>query len=182
MTDIYLDHTNDLLLREGQIFLVEDIEVLVRQRILNKLRAFTGTLFTNINYGINASLVFAKGTSSLLDQDIKTLIANTAGVVKLISYTSQVNEQRVYTSSFEYKIETGEIVGVNNVPISGGILEQALSVGIWKDGVWDYSSLWDDEEIWGGVYVPPTIPNNVFTINGIYLTNNGSYLTNSQQL
>ena len=151
MTDIYLDHTNDLLLTEGQIFLVEDIEVLVRQRILNKLRAFTGTLFTNINYGVKASLVFAKGTTSLLDQDIKTLIANTEGVVKLVSYTSQVNINRTYTASFEYEIETGEIVGVNNIPISSGSVDQMLSLGIWKDGAWDYSTLWDNEEIWGGI-------------------------------
>ena len=119
MTDIYLDPTNDLFFLNGEILLIEDKGLLVRQRIHNKLRAFTGTLFTDINYGIRATLVFAKGTQSLLDQDIKTLVSETTGVVKLISYTSNVSASREYTASCTYEIETGEIVGINNLLISG---------------------------------------------------------------
>lgn len=150
MTDIYLDSNNDLLLIDGQMFLIDTIEVLVRQRILNKLRAFTDTLFTNINYGIKSNLVFAKGTQSLLDQEIKALITNTKGVVKLIGYTSEVGLSRTYTASFEYEIETGEIVGISNLPISGDTgITNPITLGIWKDGFWDYSGLWVDDEIFG---------------------------------
>jgi hypothetical protein len=149
MTDIQLGPDNDLLIVNGQINLIETTEVLVRQRLLNKLRAFTGTLFTNIDYGIRANLVFAKGTQSLLDQDIKALISNTRGVVKLVSYTSSDNPQRTLTVDFEYEIETGEIVGIKGLNVSGSSSEQYGRGGIWVNGIWDYSGTWDQDEIWG---------------------------------
>lgn len=150
MTDILLDSVNDLYLEGGQITLIDTIEVLTRQRLLNKLRTFTNTLFTNINYGVDVNLVFARGTKELLDQHIKTLISETDGVIELLEYESVVGTDRVYRCQWKYKITTGEIVGIRGIDIqrSGGG-QVISSKGVWKDGYWDYSGIWDDEEVWG---------------------------------
>jgi hypothetical protein len=148
MTDIALGLDNDLLLQNGKISLIETLDALVRQRLLNKLRAFTGTLFTNINYGIKANLVFNKGTQSLLDQDIKTLISNTDGVVKLISYSSVVNEQRLNTINFTYEITNGEQIDVSGLSITGAgpqtVIEEEAA-----DGIWDYTGVWNNTGVFG---------------------------------
>jgi hypothetical protein len=149
MTDILLGTDNDLMLEGGQITLIGTQEVLVRQRILNKLRAFTGTLFTNINYGISTNLVFSLGTKSLLDQEIKNLVINTKGVNRLVSYSSEVSNQRVHTAAFSYEISTGEIVGIAGLYIGPDTGSQTPKEGVWSDGVWDYSGYWANEEVWG---------------------------------
>lgn len=152
MTDILLDSVNDLFISGGQISLITDVETLTRQRLLNKLRTFTNTLFTNINYGVDVNLVFERGTKALLDQHIKTLISETDGVVELLEYESVVGTDRVYRCQWKYKITTGEIVGIRGLSLSTGSLPAEIKRGIWKDGYWDYSGDWDDLEIWGGGY------------------------------
>jgi hypothetical protein len=146
MTDIALGSDNDLLIQNGRLSLIDTLDVLVKQRLLNKLRAFTGTLFTNINYGIKASLLFEKGTQSLLDQDIKTLISNTDGVVKLISYSSEVNEQRLNTINFSYEITTGELIEVSGLSVTAG---PQTEIEEDPDGIWDYSGVWNNTGVWG---------------------------------
>lgn len=118
MTDILLDSVNDLFISGGQISLITDVETLTRQRLLNKLRTFTNTLFTNVNYGIDVNLVFERGTKALLDQHLKTLISDTEGVVKLVSFSSNVGTNRIYTCQFQYQIETGEIVGIRGIDVT----------------------------------------------------------------
>tara|TARA_R110002153_G_scaffold48948_3_gene138174 strand:- start:494 stop:943 length:450 start_codon:yes stop_codon:yes gene_type:complete len=146
-TDLKINSFNDLDFTGGQLTLLTTKEELVRQRLLNKLNSFTNTLFTNINYGLNVSLIFSKGTQSLVDQDIRSVILTTEGVVKLKSYESVVGEDRVYRANVSYEIETGEIVIISNLGIgSGGLLNRQ---GVWNNGVWDYYGSWDDEEIWG---------------------------------
>ena len=150
MTDILLDSVNDLFISGGQISLITDIETLTRQRLLNKLRAFTGTLFTNVNYGVDVNLVFERGTKALLDQHLKTLISDTKGVIKLVSFSSNVGTNRVYTCQFQYQIETGEIVGIRGIDVTKSTSGEVVNrVGVWRDGFWDYSGIWNDEEVWG---------------------------------
>lgn len=150
MTDIQLDSVNDLFISGGQISLITDIETLTRQRILNKLRAFTNTLFTNVNYGVDVNLVFDRGTKALLDQHLKTLISDTAGVIKLVSFSSNVGTNRVYTCRFQYQIKTGEIVGIRGIDVTKSTSGEVVSrAGVWRDGYWDYSGIWSDEEVWG---------------------------------
>lgn len=150
MSDIQLGPDNDLLLVNGQIYLISKLEDLVRQRILNKLRSFTNTLFTNINYGINSNLVFNKGTQSLLDQEIKSMISETKGVVKLISYSSEVSSDRQYLSNFKYQIDTGVIVSVSKLRIVPDTINAPnLPYGIWFNGVWDSDGAYSDTEVWG---------------------------------
>lgn len=150
MTDLLLGSNNDLIIEDGKLLLVPTKEQLTRQRLLNKLRSFTGTLFTNINYGIDVSLVFEKGTKELLDQNIKSLIASTTGVIRLVEYTSSVSVSRVYTCKFKYEIETGEIVGISGLFVDAtGSIPITTESGVWKNGYWDYSGIWNNEEVWG---------------------------------
>ena len=146
-TDLKLNSFNDLDFTGGRLTLITTKEGLVRQRLLNRLNSFTGTLFTNINYGLNADLIFSKDTQSLVDQDIRGKIITTEGVIKLISYTSTVGEDRIYRANLSYEIETGEIVSIVNLGVgSEGFVSRK---GVWSNGIWDYYGIWDDEEIWG---------------------------------
>ena len=148
MTDLLLGANNDLVIYNGQLSLIQTQEELIRQRLLNRLRTFTGTLFTNINYGIDVNLIGSKTDKSFLDQDIKDIIESTPGIIDLVEFVSEVDLDRVYSLRFKYTIETGEIIGITNLGISSESLF-VRSKGVWKDGYWDYSGIWDDEEIWG---------------------------------
>lgn len=149
MTDLALDDDNDLLVFNGQLVLLATVEELVRQRILISLRTFTGTWFENKNFGIDRNLVFTKGAADLLDQDIKTIITETTGVIKLLSYVSTINpETRTYTSSFVYETETGEITSITNLAFGNTGVTTTLTEGVFVDGVWNDSGIWTDEFIW----------------------------------
>ena len=80
MTDIALDKSHDLLIINGKLGLVPSKEILLQQKLSMKLRTFTNTLWTNINYGINVNLIFKKNTKELLDSNIIQLILSTEGV------------------------------------------------------------------------------------------------------
>ena len=114
-----------------------------------KLRSFTGTLFTDINYGINVDLVFAKGTKELLDQHLKELIQAEQGIIELVRFESFVDRGRNYHCDFEYKVVDGEIVGIRGLRVGGSTNATTAPAGIWRNGYWDYSGSWSNEEIWG---------------------------------
>lgn len=148
MSDLLLGPSNDLVIINGQLQLITTVETLTRQRLVNKLRTFTGTLFTNVDYGIDVNLVFERGTQDLLDQHLKTLISDTPGIDEIVEFSSEVIN-RVYRCTFRYKIETGEITGVSNLSLSGESSGAELSNGIWVDGYWDYTGTWDNKDLWG---------------------------------
>lgn len=146
MTDLALSTENDLLVVNGQLVLLSTQEELTRQRLMISLNTFTKTWFENQNFGINQELIFQKGTQGLLDQDVKTIITETTGVVKLLEFVSRIDTDRVYRNDFTYLTEEGDIVSVANVSFSGnGLLN---TVGIFEGGVWNYLGIWDDEAIW----------------------------------
>jgi len=146
MTDLALNTENDLLVVNGQLVLLATQEELTRQRLMISLNTFTKTWFENQNFGINQELIFEKGTQGLLDQDVKTIITETTGVVKLLEFISRVDTDRVYRNDFTYLTEEGDIVSVANVSFGGnGLLS---TVGIFENGVWNYLGIWDDEAIW----------------------------------
>jgi len=150
MTDILLDSQGNVDIVNGDVVLIADLATLTHQRLINRLKTFKGTLFTNINYGaLDDNIIFQKGTKDLLDESLKYEIELTQGIVRLINFTSSVSPERVYTCNFTYSIETGEIVGVSELPLSLNTGQIAQTVGIWKNGVWDYSGVWDFEEEWG---------------------------------
>lgn len=148
MTDILLDSSNDLSIVDGGLELIDTTEVLIRQKLLNRLRSFTDTLFTNINYGINSRVAFGKNTQDALTQNIKTVVSTTRGVVRLVSFSSTVGEDRIYRARFTYEISTGVISGLD-IPIGSPQIVPEPTVGIWQNGTWTFNSLWDNEEVWG---------------------------------
>ena len=151
MTDILLDSNNDLSIIDGQLQLIDTQEILIRQKLLNRLKSFTNTLFTNVNYGINTNLAFGKNTQDALTQNIKTIVSTTSGVVRLVSFEFNVSVDREYRCRFTYEIETGAIEGLD-IPLAGTNITESPQepvIGIWNNGVWTYNSIWDAQEIWG---------------------------------
>lgn len=147
MTDLRLNNLNDLDISGGSLSLIDTKEELVRQRLLNRLNTFTGTLFTNINYGIDVDLIFERSTKDLLDQHLKDIISKVQGILSLVSFTSTVSIQRIYLCDFTYKIETGELVGIKG--LSFGSKGLVTTQGVWNNGLWDYSGIWNNDQIWG---------------------------------
>ena len=147
MTDLVLTAANDLEIDNGQLVLINKLEVLTHQRIIFHLRSFTKTLFNDVSFGIDQDLLFAKNTTDLLDQNIKGIVSTTAGVVKLLEFTSKVESDRVYRCTFTYEIESGEIETISQLSFTAlGIIR---AKGVWVDGKWDYFAIWDNAEIWG---------------------------------
>jgi len=149
MADIQLNSQNDFDIRDGQLYLTQTRQNLVQQRLLNRLRSFTGTLFTNINYGLNSKLVGAVATRDSLAQNIKTLITTTPDIVRLLSYEDFVeNSTRTYYATFTAETVTGDIVGIGDIPV-GTTVPGQQRLRIWRDGVWHYDGIWYDDSVWG---------------------------------
>lgn len=155
MTDILLGPNNDILIVNGQLQLIDSEEVLVRQRLLNRLRSFTGTLFTNTDYGIDSTLLFEKNTQTLLDQHLKTIISNVSGIEELVSFSSEVSASRVYSATLQYRISTGEIIGIKGLNLSANFVETVETLKpLWVNGYWDYSGTWDNDLRFGTDGIP----------------------------
>lgn len=147
MTDLRLGVDGDLLLENGSVKIIDSLEELTRQRLLIKLRTFTKTLFTNVNFGVDQDLLFKKNTKSLLDQEIKTLIEETEGVLTLKSFTSKTSKERTYSCDFEYSVTTGEIVSVTSLTF--GSTGSLTKVGVWEGSQFEYLGTWANDELWG---------------------------------
>jgi hypothetical protein len=173
MTDLVLGNDNDLLVIGGKLQIFDKKEEFIRQRLMISLNTFTNTWFENINFGINQNLIFAKGTQGLLDQDIKTIITETDGVIKILSYSSIVDPiTRVYTMTFSYETQEGDIVSLTGVTLGGSPNTKPIFNA---NGYWDYSGTWGDEEVWGGqsYYF---LPDNLLTLGSDTLTYGEDYL------
>lgn len=148
MTDLVLDASNDLSVVDGQLLTLATVQDLTRQRLVFQLRSFTNTLFTNIDFGIDADLIFDKNTRDLLDQNIKGIISDTKGITSLLEFKSFVdNTTREYYTNFTYSLETGEIEVIEQLGFSGAAL--LVTKGIWRDGKWNYAGIWDSKDVWG---------------------------------
>lgn len=150
MADIQLNSQNDFDIRGGQLYLTQTRQNLVQQRLLNRLRSFTGTLFTNINYGLNSNLVGARATQDALAQNIKKLITTTPDIIRLVSYSDRIDTAtRTYFATFTAETVTGEIVGIGDIPVGSTLPPKESVLRIWRDGVWHYDGVWHDDSIWG---------------------------------
>ena len=152
MSDIQLNASNDFDILDGQLYLTQTREELVQQRLLNRLRTFTGdsSLFTNINYGLNSNLIGARGTRDALATNIKTLITTTPDILRLVSYTDNVDSAtRTYFATFTAETVTGEIVGIGDIPVGGTLPPTQQRLRIWRNGVWNNDGYWHDDTIWG---------------------------------
>lgn len=148
MTDIALDKSHDLLIINGKLGLVPSKEILLQQKLSMKLRTFTNTLWTNINYGINVNLIFKKNTKELLDSNIIQLILSTEGVEEIVSFESRTSDKRIYTCDFQIKVTTGAILNLSGFSIGFGYYNE-VDYNIWKDGKYQYNGSWSNEETWG---------------------------------
>lgn len=148
MTDLLINSNGDLDLQNGQLVLVPTTEQLTQQRLKVSLSTFTGTWFANQNFGIDSSLIFEKGSKGFLDEDIKSIVSSTEGVLRLVSYSSTVDTQtRKMVVNFKYEVAIinldSSIAGVG----TGG--ETTTVSSIFQFGVWYNNGTWDHEMVWG---------------------------------
>ena len=149
MSDIMLNDDNDILIVGGDIVLISTKERMVYQRLLNKLRTFTHSLWTNINYGVDRNLIFKRTPKYVLDNHYSSLIINTQGVSEIIELESEINPAtRVYSLTFKVRTENGSILGIKSLSSTGGDKKQDI-LGIWVNGRWVSYGMWDNNEIWG---------------------------------
>lgn len=147
MSDIKLDSNNDLFLLDGQIVLIEEKEELVRQRLMNRLQTFTNSLWTNRFYGIDVNLLGIRTSNTvLMDREIKLLISQTKGIIRLVEFSSRIGIDRVYRCTFKYQIETGEIIGIKGLNVKRTLVPIR---GVFYNGYWHYDRRWDTNETWG---------------------------------
>lgn len=147
MTDIALDTNHDLLIVNGDIRLLPSKELVVLQKIKTKLLTFTGTLWNNIEYGINSDLVFRRGGTEMLDAEITMLLLEIEDVIKVIEFSSSVRD-RIYTCSFKLDVTTGAIIDIDGFALDKSYFS-GVDYNIWKDGKWQHSGSWLGTEIWG---------------------------------
>lgn len=116
MTDIALDTSNDLIIENGQIPLLRTEEEFTKQRLDIHLRTISGDWFLDINFGLPRELLFAKGTQGLLDSEILSIIGNTEGIQRILTFSSDLNVRtRVYTVNFTAVTDSGEIIAIEGL-------------------------------------------------------------------
>ena len=150
MSDIMLDEYNDILIVGGDIVLITTKERMTYQRLLNKLRTFTGGLWTNENYGVDKNLLFKRTSKEIMDNHYASLIINTKGITELVELVSDLNPStRRYSLTFKAKTEYGDIIGLKDLEVDREGQYTPTPIGIWHNGRWLYGGLYSNSEIWG---------------------------------
>lgn len=111
--DLKLDEqTNKLAFSKGRLFLTQNRQDTLRQRLSIRLLTQRGTWFLNINYGIDwFNSVLVKGVSKLyVDSLIQAEILKEQMVDRILSFESSVDRTtRVYTCRFKVKLISNEV-------------------------------------------------------------------------
>lgn len=81
----------------------------VGQRIYTRLRCVKNDWFLNYNFGID----YFSANSELITEQIRTTILSTDGVVELLRFDVELNDNRVLSVSATVRDETGELIEVN---------------------------------------------------------------------
>lgn len=85
-----LDSTNDWTFGRGLQSYKSDLDAL-NQSIITRLRQWKGNCFFAVNEGVDWNSYLGRGTKKLLDLDIKRVILQTGGVLKISSYESTLD-------------------------------------------------------------------------------------------
>ena len=119
MTDIALDDSGDLIIKDGQIPLLGTLEKFNRQRLQISLATITGEWFRDIDFGLPRELLFKKGTKGMLDAAIINIIVETDGIESITEFSSTLNAStRTYTSNFTVLTDSGELITLTGLEIA----------------------------------------------------------------
>lgn len=116
MTDFLIDpNTNDWVISDDRLKVVEESDVLTTQRLYQRLKTFRDTLFTNLDYGVSFELMGSADSKQEIDQHYKKLILSITGITTIQSFTSEVGEDGLYSCTFEVFTAEGETVFIENL-------------------------------------------------------------------
>ena len=150
MSSLLIDPvTNDIASSGGKLIVAEDSITLTAQYVRNLLKSFTGTLFTNINYGVEERFLTEITDISELDQHIKGLILSVPGVLSIKTFSSSIDSGTGgYSCDFQAVTEENEVFEIN-LPL--GVNNTLISEGVWYEGVMNpWGVLIEDEVIGSG--------------------------------
>ena len=85
-----LDSDNDWTFGSGKQNYLTDIDAL-KQNIVTRLKSWKGNCFFDITAGVDWNNYLDIGTKSLLDMDIKRVILQSTGVLKIVDYSSTLD-------------------------------------------------------------------------------------------
>lgn len=125
--DFLLDSTGDIDITNNCMTLTPNVETSSRQQVLITLRTYLGEWAYNIAFGIpylendnNPTQILGAGSNkNLIDLTIKDAILTRENIIRIISYSSSLDRRsREITISFTAETNTGEIISVENEPLT----------------------------------------------------------------
>jgi len=108
-----LDNDNDWQFGKGKQDYTKDLAA-VLLNIKTRLKSWKGDSFTSPAEGVDYKNYLDKGTKTFLDSDVKRVILQSEGVIKIKSYSSDVNRS---TRGFSAQAEILTIYGPATVEV-----------------------------------------------------------------
>ena len=85
-----LDSKNDWQFGKGKQSYVKDLPAILLN-VKTRLKSWKGDSFSKPFEGVDYNNYLDKGTKSFLDADIKRVILQSEGIIKITSYSSEIN-------------------------------------------------------------------------------------------
>lgn len=112
------DSNNDWCFGHSSIDILTDNSLAVAQHIKTRLQEWKYNFFANMTAGIDyRKRLGYKGQKNFLENDIKSIIVNTEGVLSLESYEG-ITDDRTYTARFTYYDRFSQELQTNEVNIN----------------------------------------------------------------
>lgn len=108
--DLLLGDDNDLEFSNGKTLVTDRRTKMIAQRLKIRLRTFLSEWRYNTNYGIPyfQQILGRKNRKSEVDVIFQTEILKEPGVVRIVSFESEIDNTRQYRMKFVAQIDTGE--------------------------------------------------------------------------
>lgn len=104
--------TNDYEHTDGYLLITPDTQILLAQNLRQKLKTFTDTLYTNIDYGIDSIFLTEPSDQGEFDQHVKGLVLEEPGVRAIIQFSSSLDKEHQYSCVFTATTDEGELIPI----------------------------------------------------------------------
>jgi hypothetical protein len=85
----------DYVFGNSTLFLVDTPEA-VAQAVMTRLRLYAGEWFLDLREGLDLNMVLGYGTQVTRDREVQQRIIETTGVLRIVSYSSNVESNRTF--------------------------------------------------------------------------------------
>lgn len=104
--------TNDYKYSEGYLEITPNTQTLLAQNLRQKLKTFTNTLYTNIDYGLDSKFLTEPTDKVEFDQHIKGLVLEEIGIQAITKFSSKIDEDHRYSCTFTAISDESELIPV----------------------------------------------------------------------